>query len=230
MASVRVLYVDDEPDIRDVVEISLGLDPAFAVRSFGSGADAIAATAEWTPDLVLLDVVMPGMDGPTTLARLRDRPQTAKVPVVFVTARAQAGEIDKLHSLGAAGVISKPFDPMTLPAVLRRYAPAAETRIAVLRDTFLARARADAAVLAGLRRDLTQDRNPPAVLDRIETIVHDLAEAAAIYGFHRMSLDAGALDDALGAKASDPATMDIERALDDLLADIERESAPPAHA
>jgi CheY-like chemotaxis protein len=142
MASVRVLYVDDEPDIRDVVEISLGLDPAFAVRSFGSGTDAIAATAEWTPDLILLDVVMPGMDGPTTLARLRDRPRTAKVPVVFVTARAQAGEIDKLHSLGAAGVISKPFDPMTLPAVLRRYAPAAETRIAVLRDTFLARARA----------------------------------------------------------------------------------------
>ena len=230
MASVRVLYVDDEPDIRDVVEISLGLDPAFAVRSFGSGADAIAATTEWTPDLVMLDVMMPEMDGPTTLARLRERPQTANIPVVFMTARAQASELDQLLSLGAAGVISKPFDPMTLAAMVRRYAPAAETRIAVLRDTFLARARGDAAVLAGLRGALAKDANAPAVLNQIETIVHGLAEAASIYGFHRMSLDAGALEDAIGAKASDPGTTDIEHPFDELLAGIESDSARTADA
>ncbi len=122
MTSVRVLHVDDEPDIRQVVEISLGNDPTFAVRSCASGGEAIATTAKWLPDLILLDAMMPGMDGPTTLARLRQCPQTAKVPVIFITAKAQASELDRFLALGAAGVISKPFDPMTLAALIRPYA------------------------------------------------------------------------------------------------------------
>ena len=76
MSSLRVLHVDDEPDIREVVEMSLGLDPEFMIRSCGR-ADALRATAEWPPDLILLDVMMPMMDGPTTLKHLRERPQTA---------------------------------------------------------------------------------------------------------------------------------------------------------
>jgi len=135
MASFRVLYVDDEPDIREVVEISLGLDPVFAVRSCASGGDALAATVDWSPDLILLDVMMPDMDGPMTLMRLRERPQTAAVPIVFMTARAQSSELDRFLSLGAAGVIAKPFDPMTLAALVRRYAPAAESRVSALRNT-----------------------------------------------------------------------------------------------
>jgi CheY-like chemotaxis protein len=235
-ASVRILYVDDEPDIREVVEISLGLDPAFAVRSCASGAEALAATADWTPDLIVLDVIMPEMDGPTTLARLRARPRTANVPVVFMTARAQASELERLLALDAAGVIAKPFDPMTLAALLRRYAPAAETRLAALRDTFLARARTDAAVLAGLRgaladaSDLTNMRGKAGtgVLDRIESIAHDLAEAAGIYGFPGISLDAGALEDAAGAP--NPETAAIERELDNLVAGIQGESVPMGDA
>jgi two-component system, OmpR family, response regulator len=136
MAPVSVLYVDDEPDIREVVAMSLSLDPAFAVRSCASGGEAIAATADWSPDLILLDVMMPEMDGPMTLARLRERPRTAKVPVVFMTARAQASEHDRLLALGAAGVIAKPFDPMTLAAKVRGYAPAGETPIETPRGTF----------------------------------------------------------------------------------------------
>jgi two-component system, OmpR family, response regulator len=127
MRAARVLYVDDEADIRDVVEISLGLDPAFEVRSCASGGDAVAIVAEWPPDLILLDVVMPGMDGPMTLAQLRERRETAKVPVVFLTARAESSERDRLLSLGAAGVIAKPFDPMMLAGLVRRYTPAADT-------------------------------------------------------------------------------------------------------
>jgi len=123
MESVRVLHVDDEPDIREVVEISLGLDPAFALRSCASGKDALAAIADWSPDLILLDVMMPDMDGPMTLLRLRERPQTAGIPVVFLTARARASEVNRFLSLGAAGVIAKPFDPMTLAAQVLRYAP-----------------------------------------------------------------------------------------------------------
>jgi CheY-like chemotaxis protein len=235
-ASVRILYVDDEPDIREVVEISLSLDPAFVVRSCASGAEALAATADWTPDLILLDVIMPEMDGPTTFARLGTQPRTAHVPVVFMTARAQAAELQRLLALGAVGVIAKPFDPMTLAALVRRYAPAAETRLAALRDTFLARARADAAVLAELRRalaeapDLTKMRGKAGtgVLDRIESIAHNLAEAAGIYGFPGISLDAGALEDAAGAP--NPETAAIERELDDLVAGVQSESEPMGDA
>ena len=74
MSSLRVLHVDDEPDIREVVEMSLGLDPDFSIKSCASGADALSASDAWPPDLILLDVMMPAMDGPTTLKHLRERP------------------------------------------------------------------------------------------------------------------------------------------------------------
>jgi two-component system, OmpR family, response regulator len=116
MSTVRILHVDDEPDIREVVEISLSLDPKLEVRACASGAEAITAAAEWSPLLILLDVMMPGMDGPTTLTHLQKNPRTSAIPVVFMTARAQPREIEHFIGLGAQGVISKPFDPMTLAA------------------------------------------------------------------------------------------------------------------
>jgi len=116
MSGVRILHVDDEPDIREIVDMSLGLNPGFEVRECASGSDAIAAAAEWAPQLILLDVMMPKMDGPTTLAQLRNNPKTAGIPVVFMTARAQTREIEGFKALGAHGVILKPFDPMTLAA------------------------------------------------------------------------------------------------------------------
>ncbi|MEA2873928.1 MAG: hypothetical protein QOH67_3904 [Hyphomicrobiales bacterium] len=121
MTTLRVLHVDDEPDIREVVEIALGLDPDVVTQSCNSGQEALAVAADWSPDLILLDVMMPVMDGPATLARLRDNTRTAAIPVVFMTARAQTREIDLFRSLGAAGVIPKPFDPMTLAASVRTY-------------------------------------------------------------------------------------------------------------
>jgi CheY-like chemotaxis protein len=114
MSAIRILHVDDEPDIREVVDLSLGLNPDFEVRACGSGPEAIVAAAEWSPYLILLDVMMPGMDGPATLAQLRSNPQTCKIPVLFMTARAQTREIEQFIALGAQGVICKPFDPMTL--------------------------------------------------------------------------------------------------------------------
>jgi CheY-like chemotaxis protein len=114
MSEIRILHVDDESDIRDIVDMSLGLNPDFRVRACSSGAEAIKTAAEWAPFLILLDVMMPGMDGPATLEQLRKNPQTSEIPVVFMTARAQAREIDQFIAMGAQGVISKPFDPMTL--------------------------------------------------------------------------------------------------------------------
>jgi CheY-like chemotaxis protein len=123
MTDIRILLVDDEPDIREVVDVSLGLDRDFATRACASGADALVTAAEWSPSLILLDVMMPLMDGPTTLANLRKNPRTAHIPVVFLTARTQAYEIEQYISLGAQGVLSKPFDPMTLAASVRGYLP-----------------------------------------------------------------------------------------------------------
>ena len=121
MSSSRVLHIDDDPDILDIAAASIGLDSEFEVRACNSGADGLAAAAEWRPDLILLDVMMPVMDGTTTLRHLRLNPQTADIPVVFMTARVQIQEIAYFKSLGATGVISKPFDPMTLAASVRSH-------------------------------------------------------------------------------------------------------------
>jgi CheY-like chemotaxis protein len=124
MAAYRLLHVEDEPDIRAVVEMSLALDPDITLKSCASGADALVAAADWEPDLILMDVMMPVMDGTETLTHLRESARTAAIPVVFMTARAQTTEAEHFLSLGAAGVIPKPFDPMTLAAAVRVYLPA----------------------------------------------------------------------------------------------------------
>lgn len=121
MSALRVLYVDDEPDIRELVGISLGLDPDIQTKSCASGSDALVAAAEWLPDLILLDVMMPSMDGPQTLQHLREKATTAEIPVVFMTARAQPRELAQFLSLGAAGIIPKPFDPIGLAGEVKRY-------------------------------------------------------------------------------------------------------------
>jgi two-component system, OmpR family, response regulator len=119
MSGLKVLYVDDEPDIREVAGLSLQLDPEIEVRAVESGAEAIAvfSRGDWTPDVVLLDVMMPVMDGPGVLKALREL--GAATPVVFITARAQTHERGRLIDLGALGVITKPFDPMSLAKDLR---------------------------------------------------------------------------------------------------------------
>ncbi len=115
----RVLHVDDEPDIREVVKISLGLDPEMTVKSCERPSDALREAADWQPDVVVMDAVMPVMDGPELLAELRKNLRTATIPVVFMTARAQESEVAHFMALGAAGVIAKPFDPLTLAKSVR---------------------------------------------------------------------------------------------------------------
>ena len=107
MTTIRILHVDDDLDIREVVELSLGMDPDFMLQSCGSGREALAVAAEWQPDLILLDVMMPVMDGPATLVQLRENVSTASIPVIFMTARAQAREVDRLRGLGAVGVMAR---------------------------------------------------------------------------------------------------------------------------
>lgn len=115
----RILVVEDDPDIRTVVQLSLATVGGFTVDLCISGEEALARAEAFAPDLILLDVMMPGMDGPTTLKALRDKPGLDAVPVCFMTAKVQTPEVARYRALGAADVVPKPFDPMTLPDQLR---------------------------------------------------------------------------------------------------------------
>lgn len=117
----HILYVEDDDDIRDVAMMSLEIDPDLEVRSCASGSEALEVARSWVPDLILLDVMMPHMDGPATLEALRQISGLEKVPVVFLSARTQAAEQEHLRQLGARGVIAKPFDPLTLAREVRAF-------------------------------------------------------------------------------------------------------------
>jgi CheY-like chemotaxis protein len=117
----KILYVEDDADIQSVARIALEVVGGFTLRSCGSGKEAIEpASSEFAPDLMLLDVMMPEMDGPTTLSHLRAMPGLEKTPVIFMTAKVQAIEVAYYKSLGAIGVIAKPFDPMQLASQIRQ--------------------------------------------------------------------------------------------------------------
>jgi DNA-binding response OmpR family regulator len=117
----KVLFVDDEEDIREIARISLQIDPEFEVLCCETGNEALFEAAQWQPDIILLDVMMPGLDGPDTLKRLRQSRRSAEIPVVFITARTQAHQVSHYLAMGALGVIAKPFDPMTLAKDVSRF-------------------------------------------------------------------------------------------------------------
>lgn len=115
----RVLYVEDDPDIRAVARIALEVVGNFEVAVFATGEEALEQAEAFAPDLFLLDVMLPGMDGDETLIELRKQPKLADIPAMFMTAKIQPEELAKLKSSGALGVISKPFDAMTLATQMR---------------------------------------------------------------------------------------------------------------
>jgi PAS domain S-box-containing protein len=116
MGEFDVLHVDDDPEIREIVVGAVGGDPMFAVHSCASGEEALAATETWSPHLILLDVAMPGLDGPTTLARLQQRPYTMGIPVIYTTTTATARRLADHSCAGVAGFIRKPLQPDRLRA------------------------------------------------------------------------------------------------------------------
>ncbi|MFO1390330.1 response regulator [Cellvibrio sp.] len=115
----KILYVEDDPDIQAIAVMVLDAISGFTLLACSSGAEAVSKAVAFNPDLILLDVMMPGMDGPETLQALRKLPEFTHTPVVFMTAKVQPQEVQDYLALGAVGVIAKPFDPMTLADQLR---------------------------------------------------------------------------------------------------------------
>ena len=118
-ALTRICYVEDDEDIQRIVRMSLERVGKMTVEVVGDPTTAIERIIAFKPELVMLDWMMPGMDGPTLFRRMRELPETRDLPVVFITAKASQRELDELRSLGAAGTISKPFSPKDLPEQLR---------------------------------------------------------------------------------------------------------------
>ena len=110
----RILIIDDEPDIREVAQVCLELVGHHEVFTAATGREGVETARTRQPDAILLDVTMPELDGPGTLAELRADPATREIPVVFLTAKTQTAERAQLAKLGAAGILTKPFDPMKL--------------------------------------------------------------------------------------------------------------------
>ncbi|HEU4924783.1 MAG TPA: response regulator [Burkholderiales bacterium] len=115
----RICYVEDDEDIQRIVRMSLERVGKMTVAVVGDPTQAIETMAEFRPDLVMLDWMMPVMDGPTLFRQMKLRPETNSLPVVFITARASQRDLDDLKNLGAVGTISKPFSPKDLPDQLR---------------------------------------------------------------------------------------------------------------
>jgi two-component system, OmpR family, response regulator len=200
-----ILYVDDDPDIRSIVRAALRRIPDLQVSTIDSGEAAVDLVHEVRPDLVLMDVMMPGLDGPSALKRIQASVLLADTPVIFMTAKVLPTEIAQFLQLGAIGVIVKPFDPLTLYDDLcglwrKRYAAAGQSftfsripgvpgEIDSLTASFLRRARSDVvniSALIGLAHD-----GDGSVFGKIERIAHSIHGAAAMFGFPDVSATGG---------------------------------------
>ncbi len=116
---MKVLIIDDDDDIRSIAGLTLSRVGGMDVIQAASGAEGIRKACDENPDVILLDMMMPVMDGSETITALRAHPATAATPVIFLTAKTVGAEVERMNSLGAAGVLTKPFDPRTLSEEVR---------------------------------------------------------------------------------------------------------------
>jgi len=209
-----VLYVDDDPDICEVVKTTLCLMAGLRVHTAASGERAIEVALEGVPDLVLMDIMMPGLDGPSTLKRMRGNAALAHLPVIFMTAKLLPAEVAHFLQLGAIGVIGKPFDPLTLcdelfvlwskagmeravaPVPSETSPPKILSKIASLSDTFLERTAGDVVRLEAMIARIGHGER--ALLTDVERLAHRIHGAAHMFGFPQIS-DSGAAIEQLAA-------------------------------
>jgi CheY-like chemotaxis protein len=196
-----ILYVDDDPDIREIVQIALGLTQSVTVHTAPSGEKALTLAKALRPDLVLLDVMMPGLDGPGTLGRMRADPVTAPIPVIFMTAKAMPKEVALFQEMGAVGVIAKPFDPLQLSTQvaslwhgLPQSSPSQDTiadnsalrrQVMTFGEQFLQRTREEAVRL----RDLIEvvPLANMGEIAKLKNLAHRIRGSGATFGFPAVS-------------------------------------------
>lgn len=209
-----IAYVDDEPDLREVVQLALSLTTGATVHAYESGLQALQLLPASRPDLVLLDVMMPGMDGTEVIRRMKDDEVLKAIPVIFMTARAMPEEVARFHALGAIGVIAKPFDPTRLgQEVLAHWQAVARTggdaRITTLASTLATRfVHRTLAELPSMRE--------ASVREQLRRWVHKVRGTAATIGLPDISARAAELEDFLSSNAAaptDPVTTDRLAAL-----------------
>jgi len=203
-----ILYVDDDPDVCIVVQIALCRIAGMDVTTTDSGEKAIDLAYELRPDLIVMDVMMPGLDGPATYQRMRESPLIRDIPLIFMTAKVLPSEVARFLGLGAIGVVGKPFDPLRLgdelaaiwtdayielEGSMRRDGEAEVLeKIDMLAAQFLERARLDVGRLRSLVRTVRLDRH--AEFKEIERLAHSIHGAGAMIGFTAVSNSGGAIE------------------------------------
>jgi diguanylate cyclase (GGDEF)-like protein len=206
-APSRILCVEDDADIRRVATLALERVGGFTVCMCRSGEEALRAVADFRPDVILLDVMMPGMDGPTTLSRLRERRESRDIPAIFMTAKVQPHEIAELKRAGALDVIAKPFDPMTLAQTVRTIfsarqilpGPPAEPgghaqELARIAQEFVRRLPARVAEIVSLWQGAGAAQAPVEQLRSLHRAAHSLASSAHTFGITPVADAARALE------------------------------------
>jgi two-component system, OmpR family, response regulator len=208
-----VLYVDDDPDICEVVKATLSLIAGLNVQTACSGEQAIDLAYVQRPDLVLMDVMMPGLDGPCTLKRMRGHALLVDIPVIFLTAKVLPAEVAHLLKLGALGVIGKPFDPLKLcddvfslwnhSAVLdgindvHSGETEVEAQVSTLAGSFLGRTQGD---VLRLRAMIERARHVDgSALEDAQRMAHSIHGAGAMFGFPEVSVAGGEIERLAGA-------------------------------
>jgi CheY-like chemotaxis protein len=221
VTTYRILHVDDDPLMREMVELALDLEPAFALMSAADGKEAVSMAPDWAPNLILCDVTMPDMDGTAVLAKLRNNQATAKTPFIFMTAHAEPDDVARLKTLGALAVIAKPFNPATLAETLRGHLR--DARLASAGYDFSERLRCDTLALTAFRAKMHGRQNTSPMPEGLQSCAHKLAGAAGVFGLKNVSRSASALEESIISQSAGRGTPGkVESNLDALLACIER--------
>ena len=197
----RILLVEDDPDIQTITSLALGTFGGYEVLVCGSAAEAMDRAAAFAPDLILLDVMMPGVDGIEALKALRKIQETADTPVVFLTARVQPSDIARYQELGSLGLIRKPFEPMGLVETIgqiwsRHVARRTQSRrrLQELRRAYRADLPGKIQRIVDEAAALREGAREPARLRSLYDHIHRLAGSAAVHGFDEISRAAGELE------------------------------------
>lgn len=190
----RILYVEDEPDIRTITTIALQNVGKFNIKAFSNGEEALEHVLEFSPELVLLDVMMPGMDGLSIFHALHSTPSTSKIPVVFMTAKIMAEEMSNYRKIGTAGIISKPFDPMALHERITGIWEGYQTQLRFnedkperLTESYASRLESLSLEIPRLVTLMVNSVDPQLIMDKIYELAHSYAGSGGVFGFPAIS-------------------------------------------